>query len=77
MMTAKTCEALGIACVMIGLVQGIQGPSMWVELYLSIIGIVLFLIGWRLEKHLARRPRARQGPDSTSPSGPDQPQATH
>jgi flagellar biogenesis protein FliO len=59
---AKACEALGIACVMIGLVQGIQSPSMWMELYLSVIGIILFLIGWGLEKFLARRSRARKKP---------------
>ena len=39
MLVAKGCEALGIACVMIGLVQGIQSSSMWMELYLSIIGM--------------------------------------
>jgi len=62
MVVAKACEALGIACVMIGLVQGIQSPSMWIELYLSVIGIILFMIGWGLEKYLARRSRARQKP---------------
>ena len=52
---AKILEAFGIACVMLGLVQGIQGESMWIELYLSIIGIVVFLIGWGIEKILGRR----------------------
>ena len=61
-MVAKACEALGIACVMIGLVQGIQSTSMWMELYLSVIGIILFLIGWGLEKYLARRSRAHKTP---------------
>ena len=51
----KGLEALGIACVMIGLVQGINSPSMWMELYLTIIGIVLFLIGWGIEKYLSRK----------------------
>jgi hypothetical protein len=51
----KALEAMGIATVMIGLVQGIASNSMWMELYLSIIGIVLFLIGWGLEKILTRR----------------------
>jgi hypothetical protein len=55
MFIAKLFEALGIACVMIGLVQGIQGNDMWTELYLSIIGIVLFLLGWGLEKWLNRK----------------------
>jgi len=62
MIVAKGLEALGIACVMIGLVQGIQSESMWMELYLSIIGIVLFLIGWGTEKWVARRNRATDKP---------------
>ncbi len=52
---AKGFEALGIACVMIGLVQGIQSETMWIELYLSIIGVVLFLMGRGMEKYLARK----------------------
>jgi hypothetical protein len=63
---AKGFEALGIACVMIGLVQGIQSDNMWMELYLSIIGIVLFLIGWRTEKWLTSKtsgPSLREPPD--------------
>lgn len=55
---AKALEALGISCVTIGLVQGIMSESMWMELYLSIIGIVLFLIGWGIESFHARK---RQG----------------
>lgn len=54
-LVAKGLEAIGIACVMIGLVQGIQSPSMWMELYLSIIGIVVFLAGWGIERFIARR----------------------
>ncbi|MBI4535011.1 MAG: hypothetical protein HY708_01945 [Ignavibacteriae bacterium] len=54
---AKGFEAIGIACVMIGLVQGIQSESMWMELYLTIIGIVLFLFGWGIEKKTARKHR--------------------
>jgi hypothetical protein len=57
---AKGLEALGIACVMIGLVQGIQSESMWMELYLSIVGIVLFLVGWGIEKWMARKQGAGQ-----------------
>lgn len=52
---AKALEALGIACVMIGLVQGIMSETMWMELYLSIVGIVVFLVGRGIEKFLARR----------------------
>ena len=55
---AKAFEAPGIACVMIGLVQGIMSSSMWMELYLSIIGIVVFLVGWGIEKVVARKQQA-------------------
>jgi len=57
MVVAKGCEALGIACVMVGLVQGIQSDTMWGELYLSIIGIVLFLLGWGIERFVGRKKR--------------------
>ncbi|HTY10148.1 MAG TPA: hypothetical protein VMF88_03650 [Bacteroidota bacterium] len=50
---AKTLEALGIACVMIGLIDGING-SMWLELYLLIIGLALFFAGWAIEKALKK-----------------------
>lgn len=46
---AKILQALGIACVMIGLVQGIYG-DMWGELYLLIAGIVVFYTGRIVEK---------------------------
>ena len=57
---AKALEALGIACVMIGLVQGIYSATMWMELYLSIIGIALFLIGRSIEKKADRKQAAGQ-----------------
>ena len=47
--TAKGLEAVGIAAVMLGLVQGLYG-DMWGELYLFIGGIIIFLVGRRLEK---------------------------
>ncbi|MBM2842098.1 MAG: hypothetical protein HW412_2626 [Bacteroidetes bacterium] len=47
---AKVLEALGIACVMIGLAQGVLSDTLWMELYLSIIGIVVFLVGWGIER---------------------------
>ena len=47
---AKALEALGIACVMIGLAEGILGSTMWMELYLSVAGVIAFLAGRRLEK---------------------------
>ena len=62
---AKSFEAIGIACVMIGLVQGIQSDNMWMELYLAIIGIVLFLIGWRIEKRTVRRRGSADKPPIT------------
>jgi hypothetical protein len=52
---AKSCEALGIACVMIGLVQGLENPSMWMELFLTIIGIIIFLVGWGIEHRFSRK----------------------
>ena len=55
MMAAKGLEAMGIACVMIGLIQGIMSADMWVELYLSVAGIMLFLIGRTIEKRLVRK----------------------
>ncbi len=57
---AKAFEALGIASVFVGLVLGINSPTLWIELYLSIIGIALFLVGWGIEKLLARKQRTAQ-----------------
>ena len=62
---AKGLEALGIACVLLGLVQGIQTDDMWIELYLSIIGIGLFFAGWTMEKVLKRK---QQNPGSKTES---------
>ena len=47
---AKAMEALGIACVMIGLVEGILGSTMWMELYLSSAGVIVFIAGRRIGK---------------------------
>jgi hypothetical protein len=58
---AKALEALGIACVMIGLVQGILSETMWMELYLSIIGIVVFFVGWVIEKLIVRKRHSSPG----------------
>lgn len=52
---AKGLEAIGIACVMIGLAQGILSASMWMELYLGLIGVGVFLAGWGLEKYHTRK----------------------
>ena len=51
---AKSLEAVGIACLMIGLIDGMMG-SMWYELYLLIIGIVVFFAGWGIEKGLTKK----------------------
>ncbi len=58
---SKTLEAIGIASVMIGLVDGIQG-SMWLELYLLIIGLIVFLVGWGIEKSLKKKQQAQKMP---------------
>lgn len=45
----KLLEAIGIAAVMLGLVQGIYG-DMWGELYLLLGGIAVFYAGRIIEK---------------------------
>ena len=55
MTVAKALEALGIAAVFLGLVLGINSPTLWIELYLSVLGIVVFLIGWGLEKFISHK----------------------
>ncbi|MFI5251159.1 MAG: hypothetical protein ACHQQQ_01900 [Bacteroidota bacterium] len=45
----KVLEALGIAALMVGLVQGIYG-DMWGELYLFLGGIAVFYIGRMFDK---------------------------
>ena len=51
---SKTLEAVGIACVMVGLIDGVNG-SMWLELYLLIIGLLIFFAGWGIEKAMKRK----------------------
>lgn len=58
-MFAKILQALGIASVMVGLVQGIMSETMWMELYLSIIGIIIFLGGLGLERLGGRKRKGR------------------
>jgi hypothetical protein len=58
---SKTLEALGIACVMIGLIDGVQG-SMWLELYLLIIGLLVFLAGWGIDRFLFKKQPSRKSP---------------
>ena len=52
--TAKMLEAVGIAALMIGFVQGVYG-DMWGELYLFIGGIIMFVIGRQFEKRLKKQ----------------------
>jgi hypothetical protein len=66
---AKLLEAFGIACVMIGLVQGIMSDSMWMELYLAIIGISTFLIGRWLEKRAAQSKQTTTARDGNAAKG--------
>ena len=51
---AKLLEAIGLAALMIGLIQGIYG-DMWGELYLFIGGILVFIVGRQIEKKWLRR----------------------
>lgn len=59
MTTAKLFQAMGIACVIIGLVQGIYG-DMWGELYLLLAGIGVFFIGRLIEKRQEKQRTASQ-----------------
>jgi len=54
MTAAKFLEAIGIASVMIGLVQGIRG-DMWTDLYFFLAGVVVFYVGRIIEKRQASR----------------------
>ena len=58
---SKTLEAVGIACVMVGLIDGIQG-SMWLELYLLIIGLLVFLAGWGIDKLRMKKQQLQKSP---------------
>lgn len=56
---AKGLEALGIACLGLGLILGINSPTLWIELYLFLLGIFFFLVGWGIEKIIARRQKLK------------------
>ena len=56
---SKTLEAMGMASVMIGLIDGING-SMWLELYLLIIGLAIFFAGWGIEKSLKKNKQSQK-----------------
>ena len=53
----KMLQAISIAALMVGLVQGVYG-DMWGELYLFIGGIVVFIIGRRFEKRWEKQHRS-------------------
>lgn len=57
---SKLLQAIGIAEVMIGLAVGIAQDDMWKELYLTLIGIGFFSVGWLVGRWAAksRRPTA-------------------
>ena len=46
---AKTLQAVGFAHVGIGLFLGVTRDDQWSELYLSLTGIALFVVGRLLE----------------------------
>lgn len=50
----KILEALGLAAVMIGLIQGIYG-DMWGELDFFLGGIAVFVTGRLIEKRAGKR----------------------
>ena len=50
-LAAKFLEAIGIATVVLSLVQGIFAGDMWGELYLFLGGMLVFFIGRQMEKH--------------------------
>jgi hypothetical protein len=52
---AKGLEALGIAAMMIGLVEGIFSQTMWSELTLSVAGVVIFIAGRWIEKRAIKK----------------------
>lgn len=54
-LTAKVLEAIGIASVILALIQGTFGGDMWGELYLFLGGIFVFFIGLQMEKQWAAR----------------------
>ncbi len=57
---AKVLQALGIAEVMLGLVTGLMG-DMWKELYFSVAGIIVFTIGWLMQRRTVKK-SASQSP---------------
>jgi hypothetical protein len=46
----KGLEAVGIATVIIAIIQGIMANDMWGELYFWLGGMAIFYVGRQLEK---------------------------
>ncbi|GJQ19729.1 MAG: hypothetical protein HBSIN02_00840 [Bacteroidia bacterium] len=55
---AKFLQALAIVVVFFGFMYGLLG-DMWTDLYFFLAGIVIFVVGWTIEKHEARSRRKR------------------
>jgi hypothetical protein len=51
---AKVLQAIGIAEVMIGLVTGLN-RDMIKELYFAVAGIVVFTVGWFIQRRAEKR----------------------
>lgn len=56
---AKFLQALAIVVVFFGFMYGLMG-DMWTDLYFFLGGIVIFLVGWMIEKQ-ERHSRKRRG----------------
>ena len=61
---SRLLQAIGIAEVMIGLVVGLTQDDMWKELYLTLIGIGFFSVGWLLGRW-SDKPRMAGGKPQT------------
>lgn len=68
MKVGKLLQALGIAAVVIGLVQGISAGDMWGELYFALAGILLFYVGRMIERRQERASASPAPPDKSSTS---------
>lgn len=51
---AKFLEALGMITLLFGFLYGLMG-DMWTDLYFFLGGVVIFVVGWRLEKWEGRK----------------------
>jgi hypothetical protein len=54
-LVAKIIQAIGLFEVLYGLVVGIKEDALGLEFRFAGIGVVIFGIGWLIEKKLARR----------------------